>query len=87
MANLESLRQAWGYEKVDVIANTQSLLLLERDFSTDLERIENLDTTTTMETVNHVAGALDNRMVVLATLWGALAGGLAGGAAGIIGGG
>lgn len=67
------------------MGNTEALPLLQQDSVTDADTIDALDVEPIAETVNQVASALNNRLAVTATVWGALAGGLAGGAAGILG--
>lgn len=54
------------------------MLLLARDFRSDMSSVRALDLTPVAETVTQVSNGLDNRTVVTATAFGALAGGLAG---------
>lgn len=85
MANIETMRRSWSSERADLLGNQEVLPLLHRDSVRDAEIIEGLEVDPIAETVNQVASALNNRMAVTASVWGALAGGVAGGAAGIIG--
>lgn len=85
MANIETMRRSWENERRSMLSEREILPLLQGDSRRDEETIDALETDPIAETVNQVAAALNNRMAVTATLWGALAGGLAGGAAAAIG--
>lgn len=86
MTNLETLRRVWNSERTSLLESEDLLPMLSRDFVQDEAAILGLQTESISETVNQVSSALNNRMAVTATVWGALAGGIAGGAAGVLGG-
>lgn len=85
MANIETLRRQWEHARTGLSGQPDSLLLFDTDYANDAESVTSLQLEPVAETVNQVAVGLDNRMVVAATGWGAVAGGVAGGLTGLLG--
>ncbi|WP_434967265.1 hypothetical protein [Janibacter indicus] len=79
ISNVDILRRSWDEQCAWLETNEQdAMLLLARDFRSDMSSVRALDLTPVAETVTQVSNGLDNRTVVTATAFGALAGGLAG---------
>lgn len=88
LANLERLQRMWNHESMKLWEDyaegsvEQDLVrLFDRDVSEGAE-VGSLDLSLIREAVGQASSRLDNRAVVAATAWGALAGGIAGAAAG-----
>ena len=86
MANIEALSRQWQSQRDNWMNGyAETFALLEHDSRQDIASVESLQLDSMVATTNQVSAGLDNRTVVLATAWGAIAGGLAGGLAGVIG--
>jgi hypothetical protein len=86
MANMETLRRSWDEERDDWMSfYPETLGLLQSDYSRDIANVEQLNMEPVADTITRVSTGLDNRTVVLATAWGAVAGGVVGGLAGLLG--
>lgn len=84
LANMETLRRGWDRERQDVARETDVLPLFDLDFARDVTEVEATNMSAVAGSVTQVAAELNNRLVVVATGWGALAGGLAGGLVGLL---
>jgi hypothetical protein len=82
ISHFATLKQMWDEAARNLNETDTRDVLLLGDFFNDAEAIEGLTYSDILASIGHVAAGLDNRAVVSATAWGALAGGLVGGLAG-----